>query len=116
MDKVSLGGDLKPVKYMGVLYFYGGDSPFKPDREHLHHIFQRIGFGPRQTLVAICSLAAIFATFGIFGEAMNISESVMFYSFIALFGVYFYSLVYIWRITSFIRRAMGKEELEMVNN
>ncbi|MFW1331741.1 undecaprenyl-phosphate alpha-N-acetylglucosaminyl 1-phosphate transferase, partial [Vibrio parahaemolyticus] len=22
-----------------------GDSPFKPDREHLHHIFQRLGLG-----------------------------------------------------------------------
>lgn len=24
-----------------------GDSPLKPDREHLHHIFQRLGFTSR---------------------------------------------------------------------
>ena len=28
-----------------------GDSPFKPDREHLHHIFQRLGLSSRQTLL-----------------------------------------------------------------
>ena len=36
-----------------------GDSPFKPDREHLHHIFQRIGFSSHQTLFAICLLASV---------------------------------------------------------
>ncbi len=30
-----------------------GKSPFKPDRDHLHHILQRVGFNPRQTLIII---------------------------------------------------------------
>ncbi|WP_417878327.1 UDP-N-acetylglucosamine--undecaprenyl-phosphate N-acetylglucosaminephosphotransferase [Vibrio sp.] len=90
-----------------------GDSPFKPDREHLHHIFQRIGFSSHQTLFAICLLASVFALFGIYGEFMNISEPVMFYSFIAVFAVYFSTLAYIWRITSWVRRIVGKEKLEV---
>ncbi|WP_440878365.1 UDP-N-acetylglucosamine--undecaprenyl-phosphate N-acetylglucosaminephosphotransferase [Vibrio natriegens] len=90
-----------------------GDSPFKPDREHLHHIFQRIGFTSHQTLFAICLLASLFALFGIFGESMNISEPVMFYSFIAIFAIYFTTLAYIWRITSWVRRIFGKEKLEV---
>ncbi|WP_243975810.1 UDP-N-acetylglucosamine--undecaprenyl-phosphate N-acetylglucosaminephosphotransferase [Vibrio natriegens] len=93
-----------------------GDSPFKPDREHLHHIFQRIGFTSHQTLFAICLLASLFALFGIFGESMNISEPIMFYSFMAVFAIYFYTLTHIWRVTRAVRRMMGKKELEMAHD
>ncbi|EGR2732376.1 UDP-N-acetylglucosamine--undecaprenyl-phosphate N-acetylglucosaminephosphotransferase [Vibrio parahaemolyticus] len=85
-----------------------GDSPFKPDREHLHHIFQRLGLGPKQTLVAICFIASLYASFGIYGEATNISEVTMFSLFIACFTIYAVILNYVWRITSFIRSRLGK--------
>ncbi len=81
-----------------------GDSPFKPDREHLHHIFQRIGFTSAQTLMAICGIAALFASAGIWGEIVQAPESVMFYLFLLSFGVYFLILNYIWKIVTFIRR------------
>ncbi|WP_211294048.1 UDP-N-acetylglucosamine--undecaprenyl-phosphate N-acetylglucosaminephosphotransferase [Vibrio gangliei] len=80
-----------------------GDSPFKPDREHLHHIFQRLGLSPTQTLLAICGLAALFAGFGFYGEVMQISEAVMFYAFLALFGVYALLLSYVWKVTAKLR-------------
>ncbi|EPV2528291.1 UDP-N-acetylglucosamine--undecaprenyl-phosphate N-acetylglucosaminephosphotransferase [Vibrio alginolyticus] len=80
-----------------------GDSPFKPDREHLHHIFQRLGLDPKQTLVAICLIASLYASFGIYGEATKISESIMFGLFMVCFVVYSIILAYIWRITSFLR-------------
>jgi UDP-GlcNAc:undecaprenyl-phosphate GlcNAc-1-phosphate transferase len=35
-----------------------GKSPFKPDRDNLHHILQRAGLIPRQTLVVI-SIASV---------------------------------------------------------
>ncbi|HDM8043600.1 TPA: UDP-N-acetylglucosamine--undecaprenyl-phosphate N-acetylglucosaminephosphotransferase [Vibrio campbellii] len=85
-----------------------GDSPFKPDREHLHHIFQRLGLGPIQTLIAICAIAIIFATVGIYGENANIPEVIMFTLFIACFVGYATVLAYIWRITSFLRRKFVK--------
>ncbi|WGY48440.1 UDP-N-acetylglucosamine--undecaprenyl-phosphate N-acetylglucosaminephosphotransferase [Vibrio sp. ABG19] len=81
-----------------------GDSPFKPDREHLHHIFQRLGLSSRQTLLAICTIAVGFAAFGIYGETADISEATMFYTFIATFLIYTTLLSYVWRITSAIRR------------
>lgn len=87
-----------------------GDSPFKPDREHLHHIFQRLGLGPKQTLIAIFSIAALYAAFGIYGEAAHISEVTMFFLFVLCFAIYSVALAYIWRITSFIRRVKGKYE------
>lgn len=86
-----------------------GDSPFKPDREHLHHIFQRLGLGPRQTLVTICLIAAMYASFGIYGEATNIPEVTMFMLFIACFIGYSVVLAYIWKITRFIRAKLGKD-------
>lgn len=80
-----------------------GDSPFKPDREHLHHIFQRLGLSSSQTSIGICLIAACFAAFGILGEIYNISEAVMFYSFILCFSFYAVMLNYVWRITSWLR-------------
>ncbi|HIF9331008.1 TPA: UDP-N-acetylglucosamine--undecaprenyl-phosphate N-acetylglucosaminephosphotransferase [Photobacterium damselae] len=80
-----------------------GDSPFKPDREHLHHIFQRLGLTPHQTLGVICFIACCYAGFGIFGEVANIPEYVMFALFIFCFIVYSLLLNYVWRISSWIR-------------
>ncbi|EEY46454.1 UDP-N-acetylglucosamine--undecaprenyl-phosphate N-acetylglucosaminephosphotransferase [Vibrio mimicus] len=85
-----------------------GDSPFKPDREHLHHIFQRVGLSSSQT-VAIISLISIgFATWGILGEIYNISEAFMFYSFMACFIIYATLLNYVWCITSYVLKWFEK--------
>ncbi|PSV22738.1 undecaprenyl-phosphate alpha-N-acetylglucosaminyl 1-phosphate transferase [Photobacterium leiognathi subsp. mandapamensis] len=81
-----------------------GDSPFKPDREHLHHIFQRIGFSSHQTLGIISLLAFVFAMFGIYGEIINIPEYIMFLLFLTLFLIYFLMLSYSWRILTLIRK------------
>lgn len=86
-----------------------GDSPFKPDREHLHHIFQRLGLGPRQTLTVICMIALGFASFGIYGENANLPEVVMFSLFIVCFVGYATTLAYVWRITSYLRSKLGKQ-------
>lgn len=80
-----------------------GDSPFKPDREHLHHIFQRLGLTSHQTLIAICCVAVLFAGFGIYGEITMLSEAFMFYSFMVCFVLYAVLLNYVWRITTLIR-------------
>ncbi|PMJ38253.1 undecaprenyl-phosphate alpha-N-acetylglucosaminyl 1-phosphate transferase [Vibrio cyclitrophicus] len=81
-----------------------GDSPFKPDREHLHHIFQRLGFTPRQTLAIICAIASSFAGFGIYGEFLKVPESTMFILFLVCFASYTVAMSYVWRITSWVRR------------
>ena len=38
-----------------------GRSPFHADRDHLHHICQRMGYSKIQTLFIICGMAALFA-------------------------------------------------------
>lgn len=84
-----------------------GDSPFKPDREHLHHIFQRIGLSSTQTLIAICSIAALYAGIGIYAEIVNIPEYIMLYAFLTCFGIYLTLLNNVWKLTAAIRRWRG---------
>ncbi len=88
-----------------------GHSPFKPDREHLHHIFQRLGLSSKQTLVAISGIACAFAGIGIYAEMIGIPEYIMFYAFIFCFLSYLYILSRIWRITSYIKKMRNRNKL-----
>ena len=87
-----------------------GKSPFKPDREHLHHICQRLGCSPTQTLILICSVASAFAGVGIIGEVFVIPEFLMFYSFIVMFAVYLVILINYCKIINFFRRKLDLPE------
>lgn len=80
-----------------------GQSPMTPDRGHLHHIFQRIGFNSRQTLFIISAIALCCAAIGVIGEMLAIKESTMFYLFLMLFGGYYWILSKIFRFTAYLR-------------
>jgi len=87
-----------------------GQSPFQPDREHVHHIFLRVGFTPIQSLFIITIASAVFAIFGIVGEMLSIPEWLMFSSFIGLFICYCASLRHIWVLSKLFRRWRGIEK------
>lgn len=80
-----------------------GDSPFKPDREHLHHILLRAGLSSRQTLLAIVGVAVLFAVVGIIGERAGMRESVMLSLFLLAFVGYFWSITRVWRLLTWAR-------------
>ncbi len=80
-----------------------------PDRGHLHHIFQRIGFNSRQTLLIITAIATVFAFLGIIGELVGAAESTMLYLFLVLFGCYYLILSKIFRLTAYIRLMKKKQ-------
>lgn len=80
-----------------------GDSPFKPDREHLHHIFQRLGLSSLQTLLVICLIATAFAGIGIYAEMKGVPEYQMLYAFLLCFGIYIVLLSKVFKITAFLR-------------
>lgn len=65
-----------------------GSSPFKPDRDHLHHICLNLGMGKYITLAVICFLTALMCTIGIVGEILQIPEPVMFFGFLICFYTY----------------------------
>ncbi|MFQ1844836.1 UDP-N-acetylglucosamine--undecaprenyl-phosphate N-acetylglucosaminephosphotransferase [Aeromonas veronii] len=81
-----------------------GHSPFKPDREHLHHICMKAGLSSRQTLLFICLLAVLLAAGGIILEAMNVPEIISLLLFIVVFLLYFSGLNSIWRILAWLRK------------
>jgi UDP-GlcNAc:undecaprenyl-phosphate GlcNAc-1-phosphate transferase len=82
-----------------------GDSPFKPDREHLHHIFERAGYTRLQTLLGISCASILLASLGIAGEFFSVPEWLMFFGFITIFGAYNWSLAHVWQILTWVRRA-----------
>ncbi|MBE0369248.1 UDP-N-acetylglucosamine--undecaprenyl-phosphate N-acetylglucosaminephosphotransferase [Pseudoalteromonas aurantia] len=84
-----------------------GDSPFKPDREHLHHIFQKLGFTSTRTLVIIVLVSTSFALVGVLGEVFNIPEPLMFYSFVALFGLYHFALSNVYFLCGLFNSIFG---------
>ncbi|WP_462177893.1 UDP-N-acetylglucosamine--undecaprenyl-phosphate N-acetylglucosaminephosphotransferase [Pseudoalteromonas gelatinilytica] len=79
-----------------------GDSPFKPDREHLHHIFMRAGATPRQTLLLISGLSLLMTCLGIYLE--QVSETVSLLVFLVVFFVYSYLINHIWKVLTFMRK------------
>ena len=78
-------------------------SPFRPDRNHIHHICLRLGLSPRQSLIMICILSVIsyligIATYILFGEIVSI---VLFF---VMIGLYYKFIKNIWRVSSYFRR------------
>lgn len=65
-----------------------GKSPFKPDRDHLHHILQRAGLTSRQTLIAITVFSVFMSLLGVLGEYFKIPESIELIVFVIIFILY----------------------------
>ncbi|HEW9976524.1 MULTISPECIES: UDP-N-acetylglucosamine--undecaprenyl-phosphate N-acetylglucosaminephosphotransferase [Shewanella] len=82
-----------------------GMSPFKPDRDHLHHIFERAGYSRKQTLVRITIVSIVLATIGIAGEWLEVPEWIMFVAFLAIFTTYNWALAHVWQILTWLRKA-----------
>lgn len=82
-----------------------GQSPFKPDRNHLHHIFERAGLTARQTLLTITCLAIVLAAIGILGDLLGVPEVVMLISFIAVFVLYSWGILHIWQVITWYRKS-----------
>ena len=74
-----------------------GDSPFKADNGHLHHICMRLGLSSRQSLWAISCLAITFALVGILGEYFEVAEFLMLLGFVLVFVFYSFSIQHAWK-------------------
>ncbi|WP_462170293.1 UDP-N-acetylglucosamine--undecaprenyl-phosphate N-acetylglucosaminephosphotransferase [Pseudoalteromonas xiamenensis] len=81
-----------------------GQSPFKPDRDHLHHVFMRIGFSSRRALVSIVMFSIFLAGIGIVGDILGVSEWIMLAGFIFIFMGYLYCLIHAWKVARFLRK------------
>jgi UDP-GlcNAc:undecaprenyl-phosphate GlcNAc-1-phosphate transferase len=78
-------------------------SPFAPDHDHLHHIFLRAGFSVQQTVALIVSLSSALGLAGIAAWYCGVPEYVMFYFFLLLFLLYFFGMLYAWKLMKILR-------------
>lgn len=85
-------------------------NPFKPDRDHLHHIFMRAGFSSREALVIITASALFWMCVGITLEWLKLKEVLVFAVFLGVFGVYLYCLTHAWKVVSFARKIFNFNE------
>ncbi|MBE0626333.1 MAG: undecaprenyl/decaprenyl-phosphate alpha-N-acetylglucosaminyl 1-phosphate transferase [Burkholderiales bacterium] len=65
-----------------------GQSPFRADRTHLHHILIDLGMPAGSAVALILAIAFVLAAAGVAGWALGIREHVMFYSAMAVFALY----------------------------
>lgn len=87
------------------------ESPFKPDRDHLHHIFMRAGFTPSETLGLITLAAFLLLLTGLVLEIFQVPESIVALLFVGLFWLYVLCLRHAWRLASLIRSWRGIENV-----
>lgn len=84
-----------------------GVSPFKADRDHLHHIFERAGFNRRQTLLIITLISSLISFIGCITEIYQVSEWMLFVGFIVMFVTYSWLLMHVWQVVSWFRSRFG---------
>jgi len=80
-----------------------GQSPFRPDRNHLHHIFMRAGFTDKKTLVILLLLSSLLAFIGLLLNHLNTHAALQFLMLITLFITYYQTLNYSWRLIKLFR-------------
>ena len=64
-------------------------SPMAPDRDHIHHILMRRGYSPRKTLVILVAANVILGAVGTTLWLRGVADWWIFWSFLAVCGVYF---------------------------
>lgn len=78
-----------------------GHSPFKPDRNHLHHILMRAGFSSIAALILLVGIAATLLVAGLVLEANAPEWS--FPIFLVVFGGYVYLLRHAWKFQKLLK-------------
>ena len=63
-------------------------SPFKPDREHLHHLLQDAGCTPGQAVALMLAISFAFGGLALLAEKSGVPEYVMFYLSMVIFVAY----------------------------
>jgi UDP-GlcNAc:undecaprenyl-phosphate/decaprenyl-phosphate GlcNAc-1-phosphate transferase len=79
-------------------------SPLIADRDHLHHIFMRMGLSPKIALIVMGGGQALFAVTAVLGEIYQISELYMLIGYLSLFALFDVVFLHIWKFTAWVRR------------
>lgn len=80
-----------------------GRSPMSPDRDHLHHIFERAGLGKRSTAVAIAAYLMINAAMALSVWQLGLPELALTALFLAAFSFQTRFMLHGWRAAKWLR-------------
>ena len=80
-----------------------GQSPFTPDRNHLHHLLQRAGFRVEDVVTTIGLLHFGLAGAGVMALQWGASEGLMFIAFLLVFAAYLTLTARPWRFVPALR-------------
>ncbi|MCP4043141.1 MAG: undecaprenyl/decaprenyl-phosphate alpha-N-acetylglucosaminyl 1-phosphate transferase [Gammaproteobacteria bacterium] len=83
-----------------------GQSPFVADREHFHHTLLHTGHSISKVLLISLGIALWGAAIGLVGLYDGTAENLLFYSFLALFALYFLGMNHAWKVKRFLGRSM----------
>ncbi len=73
-----------------------GHSPFRPDREHIHHFLLAHGFSVSGALGVLVAASAVFGAVGVLGWRLGVPEPVLFGVFFFSFFAYHYAMKRAW--------------------
>ncbi|MEF8794635.1 MraY family glycosyltransferase, partial [Thiohalorhabdus sp.] len=85
-----------------------GRNPMAPDREHLHHVFQRAGFSLRGTVYILVGIAFAMGAIGVAGWQLGVPDWVMMLGLLAAFAGHLYFVQHAWRMVRVMRRMRGR--------
>ncbi len=87
-------------------------SPMAPDRDHIHHMLLRRGFGPWQTLGLLVGANAVLAAIGTVMWQSGVADRWIFWSYLGICAVYFALFFMPFRLYRLRARAAAADEYE----
>jgi UDP-GlcNAc:undecaprenyl-phosphate GlcNAc-1-phosphate transferase len=81
-------------------------SPFKADKEHLHHVFLLAGFSVSETVLIMTGFSFAGVVVGLGGMYLGISDAVMAIAFVCAGMLYFWVIMRAWQVMQFLRRSI----------
>ncbi len=86
-----------------------GQSPMVCDREHLHHLLERAGFGKCSACYLLVGASALFGGIGVGGWLLGVPVWVLWVGLVLLIAGHFVLVHHAWRALRWLRRARWAE-------
>ncbi|RMF97831.1 MAG: undecaprenyl/decaprenyl-phosphate alpha-N-acetylglucosaminyl 1-phosphate transferase [Gammaproteobacteria bacterium] len=83
-----------------------GRSPFRADREHIHHVFLLAGFTVNETVAVMAAAALIGVGMGLMSMDMRLPEFSIAGLFLICGILYFWMVIRSWKVMRFIERSI----------
>ncbi len=93
-----------------------GNSPFKPDNTHLHHILIRHGFDGKESVKIMLFLCVIFCGFSILGVVSHLPEPLLFTIFTVYFTLNWFGEFFAERLAQVMNSSQEEEKLPVFSN